>query len=262
MEKKTYTVITGASQGLGKSFAKICAQQNHNLILIALPGESLNILAEKIKIDNDVNVLFYEVDLTKNEQVYRLISNLKNYKIDILINNAGVGGAKKFQSVSIEYLNNIMLLNMRSLVILTHQLLPVLEKQEKAYILNISSLAAFSPLPYKTVYPASKAFVYSFSRGLNTELKDTNVHVSVAHPGPMATNGNVSERVKNHKGLLKYSILPTDEVAKICLKKLLKKQPVIVPGIVNRFSSMLQMIIPVKYQLELIKSKLENELNN
>jgi len=262
MENKTYTVITGASQGLGKSFTKICAQQNHNLILISLSGESLNILAEKLKTDNDIDVLFYEVDLTKTEEIYRLISTLKNYNIDILINNAGVGGAKNFQSASIEYINSIMLLNMSALVTLTHQLLPILKKQEKAYILNISSLAAFSPLPYKTVYPASKAFVYSFSRGLNTELKYTNIHVSVAHPGPMTTNDNVAGINRNLKGLLKHAILPTDEVAKICLKKLLEKQPVIVPGMINRFSSMLQMIIPVKYQLKLVRRKLENQLNN
>lgn len=80
--------------------------------------------------------------------------------------------------------------------LLTHQLLPNLQKSSKAYVLNVSSLAAFSPIGYKTVYPASKAFIHSFSRGLYQELKDTNVFVSVVNPGPMKTNAEVSRRIE------------------------------------------------------------------
>ena len=174
---KKYTVITGASQGLGKAFAHVCAKRGYHLVLISLANESIEELAELLMINYNVEVLFYETDLTKNENIDELVMFLKNYNINILINNAGLGGTKKFNEVTVKYIDNILLLNMRSLVVLTHQLLPLLKQQEEAYILNISSLAAFSPMPFKTIYPASKSFVYSFSRGLNAELRNTNVHV-------------------------------------------------------------------------------------
>lgn len=259
MQKALFTVITGASRGLGRSFANICAKKGHNLILISLPAESLKTVAENLREKYKIKVYSFECDLTKIEQVQQLVLDLKNFNINVLINNAGVGGAKKFKQATLNYIDNILLLNMRSLVILTHQLLPVFEKQDEVYILNISSLAAFTPMPYKTIYPASKAFVYSFSRGLNAELKHANIHVAVAHPGPMATNEDVAKRINAHKGLLKKSILSPEKTAEICLNKLFNKQSVIVPGRLNKISSVLQKIMPVRYQIGIIKGKLEKE---
>src|SRR5690606_15313804 len=111
-----------------------------------------------------------------------------NFNIDMLINNAGLGGDLPFLEASPDYIEDIILLNTYALAMLTRLLLTNLINQKRAYILNIASLAAFSPMPYKTVYPASKAFVYSFSRGLDAELRGTGVTVSVAHPGGMRTN--------------------------------------------------------------------------
>ena len=81
----------------------------------------------------------------------------------MLINNAGIGGSKKFSDASGSYIEKIIQLNVLATSLLTHQLLPNLQKSSKAYVLNVSSLAAFSPIGYKTVYPASKAFIHSFS---------------------------------------------------------------------------------------------------
>ena len=94
-------------------------------------------------------------------------------RIDILINNAGLGGTKKFTEASSDYINTILQVNVAATSLITHQLLPNLLKQPKAYILNVSSMAAFSPIGFKTVYPATKTFIHSFSRGLHEELKDT-----------------------------------------------------------------------------------------
>jgi len=259
-EKRTYTIITGASRGLGKSFAQVCAQRKQNLILIALPNEFLNELSNELQQKYEVEVFFYEVDLTDSQQLNALLLYLKDFEIDLLINNAGVGGTRKFLDVNVEYLDAILLLNIRSLVVLTHRLLPKLMEQPKAYILNISSLAAFSPMPYKTVYPASKSFVRSFSRGLNAELNGTNVHVAVAHPGAMSTNEDATERIKKYKGLLKRSVLTSDEVANICIEKLVQKKEVIVPGRLNGFFAFMQRILPFEFQSGIMRRKLEKEV--
>lgn len=257
---KNYTVITGASQGLGKAFSEICARQKRNLILISLPNENLQILKEDLIQKYKINILDFELDLTDSKQLNYLCGELKNYSIEMLVNNAGIGGTKAFLDATPEYIDNIVLLNMRSLVILTHQLLPQLEKHSQAYILNISSLAAFIPMPFKTIYPASKAFVYSFSRGLQTELKNTNVHVAVAHPGGMVTNPEVAKRINSHKGLVRLSILSPEKTAEICIERLMKKDRIIIPGKINQLSSLLQRILPVDFQLKLISSKIQKEL--
>ncbi|NCB09751.1 MAG: SDR family NAD(P)-dependent oxidoreductase, partial [Bacteroidia bacterium] len=188
MNNKKYTLITGASAGLGMELAKVCAGMGKNLILTSLPGGELASFGQKLSLEYGISVQTFETNLTHAGSVEELVKKVRLYHIDILINNAGIGGTKKFLEASPDYIDQIVLLNMRVLVLLTRLLLPVLKQQEEAYILNIASMASFGPMPYKTVYPASKAFVYSFSRGLGAELKGTGVHVSVAHPGGMRTN--------------------------------------------------------------------------
>ncbi|MFT3795582.1 SDR family NAD(P)-dependent oxidoreductase [Flavobacterium sp.] len=257
---KPFVVITGASQGLGKSFATINAQQDRNLILISLPGEGIDSVASQLKNQFDIEIICFETDLTQTENLYGVTGELQNYPIDMLINNAGIGGTQAFEAVGVGYIDAIVALNMRSVVFLTHQLLPKLREQKEAFILNISSLAAFSPMPFKTVYPASKAFVYSFSRGLNEELKYSGVHVAVAHPGGMPTNKEVSKRILSYGKMLRKSILTADETAAICMEKLLQKEAIIIPGRMNRIGSLLQKWIPVDWQLPMMRHKLEREI--
>ncbi|RAV27929.1 SDR family NAD(P)-dependent oxidoreductase [Sinomicrobium soli] len=258
--RNSFTVITGASQGLGKALAEECARRRHNLILISLPGENIGHVARTLTRQHTVEVICHETDLTKEENISRTVSDIRKYNVNVLINNAGIGGTKKFMDADLTYIDEILLLNMRSMVMLTHKLLPVLQKQKQSYILNISSLAAFSPMPYKTVYPATKAFVYSFSRGLNAELKDHNIHVAVAHPGGMATNRDTSRRISSHGKFIRSSILSAETTASICMDKLLHKENIIIPGKMNRFSSFLQRFIPVDLQLRIFSSKLQREL--
>ncbi|MGS2764334.1 SDR family NAD(P)-dependent oxidoreductase [Sinomicrobium sp. M5D2P9] len=256
----TFTVITGASQGLGKALAEVCARQGRNLILISLPGERIHHTARELIQQHAIEVICHETDLTKEDNISKTVASIRKHNINILINNAGIGGTKKFMDADLAYIDSILLLNMRSLVLLTHQLLPVLKKQKQSYILNISSLAAFSPMPYKTVYPATKAFVYSFSRGLHAELKQSNIHVAVAHPGGMATNGDTTKRINSHGRFIRFSILSAEVTAAICMEKLLQRESIIIPGKMNRFSSILQKIMPVDFQLRIFSTKLQREL--
>jgi uncharacterized protein len=261
MSNKKYSLITGASSGLGKELAKECARQGRNLLLTALPDENVSVLGEQLSLEFGVDIKTFEADLTKSAEIKKLIKNIsENYEVDILINNAGLGGAKPFLEATPEYIEQIVFLNMHALVLITRLLLPTLKKQRKAYILNIASMAAFSPMPYKTVYPASKAFVYSFSRGLGAELMDTGVSVSVAHPGGMKTNAEVTNSIENHNRIIQATTLSAEKVAQICIRRLLKRRKLIIPGIMNKISWVLLKIVPTRLRLIIMRAALRKEI--
>lgn len=255
---RSHAVITGASQGLGKSFAYALAEQNYNLILVSLPNQGLPELSEELEKNFHIKAHHYETDLTNKQNVLKLSQWINNnFDIQFLINNAGVGGTKKFDEASAKYIDNIIQLNVMATSLITHQLLPNMKNQDKAYILNVSSLAAFSPIGYKTVYPASKAFVHSFSRGLYQELKHTNVFVSVVNPGPMRTNEDVTKRIDGQGMIGRMAALDPDKVAKFCIKQIQKRDTVIM---VNHWSWLFLRILPIFLKLPLLTNKIKKEL--
>ncbi|HAY3549960.1 SDR family NAD(P)-dependent oxidoreductase [Elizabethkingia meningoseptica] len=256
--KESYAVVTGASQGLGKSFAEELAKRNHHLILVSLPGQGLPELSLELENRYGVQVHYYETDLSIKENVLALTAWInREFSINMLINNAGIGGTKRFEDASCSYIEKIIQLNVLATSLLTHQLLPNLQKSHKAYILNVSSLAAFSPIGYKTVYPASKAFVHSFSRGLYQELKDTNVFVSVVNPGPMKTNEEVTRRIEKQGFLAKITLLDPNRVARYCIRRLEKRDTVIM---VSHFSWLMLKILPIWLKLPMLTKKIKTEL--
>ena len=253
--ENNFAIVTGASQGLGKEMAIELARKKRNVLLVALPGEGLPELCNYLKTEFAVEVDYFETDLTENDAVFEVASwALSNYKIDVLINNAGIGGSLSFESASINYIENIILLNVRALSLLTRLILPELKNHEKAWILNVASMASFSPIAYKTVYPASKAFVYSFSRGLYEELKDTGVFVSVLHPGPIATNPDVVKRIKDNGFFGKLGLISPENLAKIAITQLFKRDTLILPGFMNKINWLLIKIVPIWIRLPLVSS--------
>lgn len=256
--KELYAVVTGASQGLGKAFAENLAKKKINVILISLPGQNLKILSQKLQDTFNVKSLYYETDLSVNENVLRLTVWLNQFNIYILINNAGIGGSKRFTDVSSEYINEILQVNVTATSLITHQLLPNLLLQKQSFILNVSSMAAFSPIGYKTVYPASKTFIHSFSRGLYEELKHTNVFVSVVNPGAMKTNQEVSERIEKQGFLGKLTLLEPEKVAEYSINQLFNRDTVIM---VNPISWLMMKILPIWIKLPLMTNAIKREID-
>lgn len=256
--KESYAVVTGASQGLGKAFAEKLAEKRINLILVSLPNQSLKELSLTLEEKYQIKAHCYEVDLSVNENVLKLTEWLNSsFNIHILINNAGLGGTKKFTEATSDYINTILQVNVTATSLITHQLLPNLLKQPKAYILNVSSMAAFSPIGFKTVYPASKSFIHSFSRGLHEELKDTNVFVSVVNPGAMKTNADVCKRIEEQGFWGKLTLLNPDKVAARCIRQLFKKDSVIM---VNPISWLVMKILPIWIKLPLMTQAIKREI--
>ncbi len=254
-----FALVTGASHGLGNAFAHELARRGINLILTSLPGEGLHETAQDIIERYHVKVIFFETDLSVNENVLELAGRVnESYDVFMLINNAGLGGSRRFTDASSEYINTILQLNIVATSLLTHQLLPNLLKQHDSYVLNVSSMAAFTPIGYKTVYPASKSFLHSFSRGLYEELKGTGVFVSVVNPGAMKTSTEITSRIEKQGLLGRITLLDPVKVARKCINGLFKKDTVIM---VNPYSWLLMSLLPIWIKMPLMTNVVRRELN-
>ncbi|GAB3271026.1 SDR family oxidoreductase [Larkinella harenae] len=260
---KKYVLITGASAGLGKAFALELARQGHNLILVALPNENLPALAQQIRLNCNVSVACYETDLCQRPNLEELVAWLQSSRFEIfyLINNAGIGGSQAFDQADTERIERILQLNIIGTALLTRLVLPFLLKFQQSYILNVSSMAAFSPIPYKTVYPASKAFIYSFSLGLRAELSALGVRVSVVHPGPMPHSPENQARLQKHGRLGRLATVPLELIAQTALQQVEQGQSVIIPGWTNKFGYWMMRCIPWSWRKPFMVSMLRKELS-
>ena len=261
MTDRNYTLITGAGSGLGREFAIQCAQRGMNVILIALPGGGTVSLAENLKMEHGVDVQAFEFDMTDSLELISRINGIAAlYNIDFLINNAGVGGTSSILETSLERIDGIIQLNVRSTVLITRLLIPHLMKNKRSYIMNISSMAAFSPIAYKTVYPASKAFISSFSLSLREELSGTGISVSVVYPGAIMTNSATARRIIAQGLMGKMGLLPTHRIAEIALRRTLERHSTIVPGYMNRASHFIMGLIPETLRLKIISRSVKKEM--
>ncbi len=253
--RKTYTLITGAGSGIGRALAVNAAQRGWNLILIALPGEGLDQLSEKLKKEYEVAVRFLEMDLTKQEaplEVYRWCQN-QSLKVNRLVNNAGViSSGRQFEEDSYTYYEKMMGVNVVAVTLLTRVFLPELKKHTHGSILNVGSTGSFIPFPYKTVYGATKSFIYSFTMALREELRESQVKVSALCPGSVPTNQKIQKRTERAGWLWKISILQADRVARIGLDSMEKNRRLTVPGCVNKFYKNLCFILPIFIKMRIM----------
>ncbi|GAA4317361.1 SDR family NAD(P)-dependent oxidoreductase [Compostibacter hankyongensis] len=265
MEKhrpEAFALITGAGRGLGRAFATALAKKGINVLLTALPGEGLDAFCTGLKAQYCIRAEYFECNLTREEDLSRLVRWVKeNFTLNILINNAGIGGTSEFEKVHADFLNDMILLNVRATVMLTHQLLPLLRRSKAAWILNVSSMASFSPIGYKTAYPASKAFVLHFSRGLYEELRGSGIFVSVVHPGPMKTNSDVAMRIEKQGRLARLSLVAPEVIAEKSIRQLFKKDSLILIGWMNKINWLLMKTIPIWIRLPLITQIVKREIS-
>ncbi len=246
MPAKLFTLITGASEGLGRSFAIECAQRNMNLVLVALSGSGLDQLADFIYRNLGVEVLIFEKDLTLDNSCQQLFADLavRKVQLNMLINNAGMGNTHLFAEGSASFYEKQIRLNVLATTLITHLFLANYRKNTPSYILNVSSIASFFYLPQKQVYGATKSFIYSFSKSLCKEVKKDDIHVSVLCPGGMNTNLAIILTNRTVNWISRMSIMNPEDVAFIAINALLKSKEVIIPGKMNRFFILLSKILP------------------
>jgi short-subunit dehydrogenase len=237
-------MITGASQGLGRAFAEECAGRGMDLVLVALPDTGLQELARILERAYEVRIETVEMDLTDPEGPRKLavLARSRGFLIDTLVNNAGVGFTSRFSQSNAAQNETTIQLNVSALVRLTQEMLPALRERKRAWVLNVSSLGAFFPMPSMPVYSSTKGFVLSFSTLLRAELRGTNVRVSVLCPNGIRTNRGTRQLIERQGWAGRVTCMYPDEVARAGIRGLLKGAGVIVPGRVNR---MLIRMIPL-----------------
>jgi len=235
-ENKYFTLITGASSGIGKALAKELAQRGRHLLLVALPEGDLNNFAVELGHLHGVEVEALELDLTMPnapQLVYdHAVSN--KIKVNFLINNAGNGHVGKFDEMQKEKVDEMIQLNLRALTMMTLLFINDMKHLPQANILNVGSLGAYTPIAYKCVYIATKSYVYYFTKSLQQEYSNTNIQFSVLMPGGVITNGEVQERIKNAGFIGRVSSLTPEFVAQYTLKSIEKGRFSILPGLANR----------------------------
>lgn len=251
-EQAEVAVITGASSGIGFELAKLFAADGTSLIMTGNVGEG-GLLAEKRaeiqSLSPDCHIIdALEVDLSATDGALQLFTAVKRVcpqAITYLVNNAGFGDHRLFSDSQLSVQNNMMQLNMSAPVNLTHLFLPEMLAARKGFILNTVSIAGFLPLPYMSVYASSKAFMRSFSRALQAELKGKNIVVTALHPGATATRFIATAQAEQAKGLSLYRPDSAEAVAKAGYIALKRKSPYVIPGLLNKLIAALGAYFPL-----------------
>lgn len=185
----TYTLVTGASRGLGRELALEFARHNHDLVLVARDQSDLENVQKEIE-QIGRRAVCVTLDLTTPGAAKQLYNFLKdqNIQIDTLVNNAGFGINGPFLNTNWQQQYNLLQLNIMTLTELTYIFGGDMKQAERGRVLNVASTAAFSAGPNMALYYASKAFVLSFSEAIAEELRDSGVTVTALCPGPTTTN--------------------------------------------------------------------------
>ena len=223
-------LITGASSGMGRDMARYLASKGYSLILVARREDRLVELKESIK---DAEIKIIPLDLSKEENCFKLYDMVKDDEVEFLINNAGFGAYGKFDEVPLEKELELINVNIKALHILTKLFIKDMIKRNKGYILNVGSAAGFLAGPTFSSYYASKNYVVRLTEAIHEEMRrdKINVKVSALCPGPVNTEFNKVADVNFAVGGL-----PSEYVAKYAIEKTLKGKMIITPGKLMKFA--------------------------
>lgn len=237
-------VVTGASSGIGKSYAKELAARGCHLVLTARSLDKLEALACEIKRKHGVQVYVLPSDLSKAGAPRQLAKSINeiDLKVDILINNAGFGTYGRFEDMDPEHEQEEIMLNTAALVDLTHHFLPVMLGRKDGIVVNVASMAAFMPCAYSAVYGATKAFVLSFSEALWAETHGRGVHILTLCPG--ATDTGFFDAVGNRDMAAGSALSTPENVVQAGFRGIDKGSSYIVDGQKNYISAQLGRFLP------------------
>jgi short-subunit dehydrogenase len=247
------TLITGASSGIGEAFARRLAERGYNLLLVARSEDKLINLCNALGRSSSIHAQYFAIDLSKPESAARLFEETerRDLQINFLINNAGFGSRGEFATLPLETELNIIDLNVRSLVELTHRYVQPMRARKQGTILNVASTAAFQPVPYMTTYAATKAFVLSFSEALWEENRARGIQVMALCPGVTETGFFVASKMDRPPARVSQT---AEEVVDTALRALKRGKSHVISGWTNFFVTESERIMPRSVVLRLVGS--------
>jgi short-subunit dehydrogenase len=240
-------LITGASSGIGATFAAVLAERGHDLVLVARSKDKLDALAAQLNQAHGHRVEVITLDLGEPGAAQRLMQTLKQRKlvVDLLINNAGFGSAGAFAKQDAGRDQQMVALNCAAVVDLAHAILPAMLERGSGGIINVASVAGFQPTPFMAVYGATKAFVLSFTESLWAEVQGKGVQITALCPGPVDTpffeaTGSPGLR----KTVPKPLMMQARPVVETALAALAAGRPVAVPGLPSKLTVLVPRLLP------------------
>ena len=248
------TLITGATGGLGCCFALEFAKHGSNLVLVARNEEKLNKLKKEVQDLYKVDVFTFACNLQDHEapKQIREFTDSKDLFINILINNAGFAEFGEFAKTDINRHLEMVDVNVRSLVELTHIYVQDMIKNKEGKIMNLASIASFCAGPYMGTYYASKAYVRLFSEALAKELKKTGVTVTALCPGTTATGFEKAAHLDNSKLFRTLRVATPEKVATYAYKKCMQGKEVAIHGTTNKILIFSLRFVPRKFARSVI----------
>ena len=243
-------LITGASAGIGREFARQLASPARTIVLVARREQRLNELRDELINRNaQLNVQTRVVDLCDKMQITDLIGwlNQNKIEIDFLINNAGLGDYGSVATSDIQRDDRIIQVNIAALTFLTRLLLPQMMEKRRGAILNVSSSAGFLPIPGMNVYAATKAYVNSFTEALRAEVHNTGVTVTALCPGPVHTEfGDAAKRPGGQSETgPEFIYVSVEQTVRDALAAIEGNKPLVIPGFFMKLGMFLVRITPM-----------------
>jgi short-subunit dehydrogenase len=239
-------LVTGASSGIGRELARQLARHGHDIILTARRRAPMEMLTEELRATG-IAVTAIEADLSRSGAAAALAGEItaRGLAVDVLINNAGLGAAGRFDEIGAGRISEILQVNIVALTELTHLLLPEMVSRRRGKVMLVASTAAFLPGPSMAAYFASKAYVLSLGEALAQELRGTGVAVSVLCPGATGTEF-FAVAGADHTVMARRlrSMMSAEEVARIGVEGLLRGRRVIVAGALNRVFALAARVMP------------------
>jgi uncharacterized protein len=243
-------LITGASAGIGREFARQLAGRARSMILAARRDERLIELAQQMQREHPKLVVHIrKVDLGDLGELQAFLEWLDGEKleVDLLINNAGLGDSGLFAESDPDRNTEMTVVNVATLTSITRHSLPRMIVKHRGAILNVSSSAGFLPIPGSAVYAATKAYVTSFSEALRAELYGTGVSVCTLCPGPVVTEfQQVAKRegVKPNIGP-QFLVVTVEQVVRDALAAVEGDRPLVIPGFAMKVLMLVARLMPM-----------------
>lgn len=252
-------LITGASSGIGEAFARRLASERHNLVLVARSEKDLHELCDELMLKNDITAHYIVADLTDNDAAERIFGETERheFEIDWLINNAGFGSMGDFAELPLDKELNMIDLNIKSLVALTHFYLAGMRARNRGKIINVSSAAGFQPVPYMATYAATKAFVTSFSEAIAEENREHGIQVLALCPGSTKTNFFAASEID--RPIEVKGQQTAEQVVETAMRAVAAGRTKIVSGFVNAAVSTAAKVLPTiisrKVAVKMLRSR-------